>query len=518
MTILKNDVSKIFFLSVFSLILFLPFFNKAISSDSPFYIAVARQILKDPLRPFSFQINCSDKNYFGWNVANNPPLISYFLAGIIKVFGEREKVFHLMFFAFTLLSIAGIYVLAKMLNTDPFFTALLLIASPAFFINATDVMLDVPLLAFSLWGIYFVVKERFVGWVLLGLALLIKFTAMINLPIIFAWLLLNKKLKDSLIFFIVPVLFLVVWSVHNKLIYNEIQLFSKSADVGVSFGMVKEIPLLTYIGGSFVFSPSILWVSFQKKRITALIFLIAFIATDLFFNLLGYKIIQSMLLGIFISSAGLFIYMVIGHLKIFYLQKETVFLAAWFFLYIFFFMSVSAIIAVRYLLPVLPAAIMLFVKIAEKVQRSKAILTTAVVAGIILSVCLAHSDYGWANSYRNFSGYIQKKYKNKHIYFTGHLGFQYYMEKNGYEAVDSDKKDYKKGSLLIVPFLPVPQKIHQGVIGELRLIEGKYIFAKNPLRTIGASANAGFHLNMYGILPYSFSTEPTERVIVYEVK
>ncbi|MBI5573687.1 MAG: glycosyltransferase family 39 protein [Elusimicrobia bacterium] len=518
MIILRNNFSKLLFLSFLCFILFLPFFNKAISGDSIFYIYTAKQILRESFKPFDFQINCAEKNYYGWDVANNPPLVSYLIAGSIKIFGENEKIMHFVFFGFTLFAVIGMYLLSKELKIDPFFYALFLIASPAFFVNATDIMLDIPMLAFSIWGIYFVIKEKALGWILLGLAVLIKFVAIINLPVVFAWFLLNKKLKKNLIFFLIPILFLIAWSVHNKLVYGEIQIFKKSLSVGLFFGIVKEIPLLTYIGGAFIFPLSILWLSFKYNKVYIWFFIILFSVANLFFNLLGYSNLQNLLLGVFISSSVIFIFIFAEHLKKTNFQNETVFLVAWFLIYFLFFASVSAIIAVRYLLPLLPPAIMLLVKISEKVSGRKVFLTITVTAGIILSLFLAHSDYVLANSYRDISRYIKNNYSNKNIYFTGHLGFQYYMEKNGFLAVDSNEKAYPKNSILVNPVFPVPQKIHKDVIKKLKFIGEKYVFTKNPFRTMNPSANAGFHLNMYGLLPYSFSKMSLEKFTIYKIQ
>lgn len=547
MTILKNDVSKIIFLSILSLILFLPFFNKAISSDSIFYIYTAKQILKEPLNPFGFRINCADENFTGWDIANNPPLISYFLAISIKLFGEKEKVFHIIFFGFTLLSVIGIYMLAKVLNIDSLFSSLLLIASPAFFVNATDVMLDVPLMAFSLWGIYFIIKysnplvrsgmipaygkaasadqadeskKKLIGWALLSLAMLIKFVAIINFLIIFAWLLLGKKRKENFIFFVIPVLLIIIWSIHNKLTYGEIQIFHKSLSVGLSFDIRKEIPVFTYIGGAVIFPLSILWISFQKKRLIPAIFLFIFIAVNFLFNLLGYKTIQSLLLGLFISSAVLLFYIIIDCLKKSYFQKEVIFLTLWFFLYLFFFMAVSAVIAVRYFLPLVPAAILLFVKSTEKVPNQKTFLAFTVIAGAILSIFVSHSDYVLANSYRETANYVKMNYSDK-IFFRGDLsfrGFQYYMEKNGFSCIDVCSSNNLSGGHIIGSNFSITKELASGIRENMKLIEERYIITKNPFRTMSPSAQAGFHLNMYGLLPYSFSNLPVERFVIYKIK
>ncbi|MDO8735254.1 MAG: glycosyltransferase family 39 protein [Elusimicrobiota bacterium] len=525
----------------------MPFFNKAISGDSIFYIYTAKQILRDPLKPFDFQINCAEKNYYGWDVANNPPLISYFLAGIIKIFGENEKILHIIFFCFTILSVLGVYFLSKELKIDPLYSSLLLIASPAFFVNATDIMLDIPMLAFSLWGIYFAIcsprlvapdfsrggvspaqvhcgvnsaNKTALGWILLGLAVLIKFVAIINLPVVFAWFLLKKKLKKNLIFFLIPILFLIVWSMHNKLVYSEIQIFKKSLSVGLFFGIVKEIPLLTYLGGAFIFPLSILWLTFKYNKVYIWFFIILFSLVNLFFNLLGYSNFQNLFLGVFISSSVILIFIFAEHLKKTNFQNEIVFLVFWFFLYFLFLASVSAIIAVRYLLPLLPPVIMLLVKISEKVSGRKVFLTITVAAGIILSLFLAHSDYILANSYREIANYLKSNYTGK-IYFRGDMsfrGFQYYMEKSGFICLSESIADSLSGNYLIASIFSVRTKLNPEIKKNIKFVEEKYVFTKNPFRTMSPSTNAGFHLNLYGLLPYSVSKMPLEKFTIYKIQ
>ncbi|HAM39596.1 MAG TPA: hypothetical protein DCP53_09435 [Elusimicrobia bacterium] len=517
MTILRNDFSKIILLCILAIILFFPFLNKAVSSDSIFYIYTARQIIKEPLKPFSFQLNCAEKDCLAWDVANNPPLVSYFLAAVIKLFGENEKVFHIIFFCFTILCIIGIYYVSKEFKADPFFSALLLIASPAFFVNATDIMLDIPLLTFSVWGLYFIIKEKFFGWIILGFAILIKYIAILNLPVVFMWLLLNKKTKENLKYFLIPITFLFLLMAHNLLIYNEIQILKKSLQVGLSFGLVKEIPLLTYIGGCFIFPLSILWLGFNKKNYYIWIFIISFSAVNLLFNLLELKIIQSFLFGIFISSAICLGMIFINYLKETDFNKDIVFLFIWILLYLVFFASVSAIIAVRYLLPLIIPVIILFVKISENILYKKVFLTFSIVIGIVFSLFISHSDYVLANSYRDISKYIFKNYGKENVYFTGHLGFQYYMENNNFKAIDSKDSKYPENSVIVVPVLPVPQKIHENIVKDLIFKEQKYIYTKNRFRTMDPNSHAGFHLNMYGLLPYSFSNMPLEKFTIYKI-
>jgi hypothetical protein len=61
---------------------------KSAHIDDPFYIAQAEWILGNPLKPLSGSINWMDSTKPFYQ-ENNPPLVSYFLAIGIKIFGEN---------------------------------------------------------------------------------------------------------------------------------------------------------------------------------------------------------------------------------------------------------------------------------------------------------------------------------------------------------------------------------------------------------------------------------------------
>ena len=58
----------------------LPFSTKALHIDDTMYVHIARQILDDPLRPFSGSINWYQRTERAWNVSTSPPGYSYWLA------------------------------------------------------------------------------------------------------------------------------------------------------------------------------------------------------------------------------------------------------------------------------------------------------------------------------------------------------------------------------------------------------------------------------------------------------
>ncbi|MBN1622387.1 MAG: glycosyltransferase family 39 protein [Endomicrobiales bacterium] len=518
----KNHYLNLLSLIFLTLILFLPFVKKPISIDSIFYIYTARQITRDPVRPFNFEINTAGKIHNAWDVANNPPFGSYIMASVIKLFGESELSFHLAFLLFTMLSVLGIYLLAAELGINPFFSSLLLIASPCFFVNAADVMLDVPMLSFILCGtgliVYGAKRDLFgsmiFGWIVLSAAIFTKFSAVFTVLPVFLWLYLNKKPARYYFPVVIPSLVVILWSVHNMFFYGETQLFGKSGAVGFYTLLVKEIPLINYIGGALIMPLGILLTVITLKRKYIYAFAVLFLILNVFFSMLKYSVSVSVMMSFLFCCGIFFVFMAVSHFIKYIQQKEVVFLSAWFFVYLVFFAGISSIIAVRYLMPLLPAAILLFVFMN---QNRRWLIVTTIFLGVALSLLIGHSDYMWASSYKKSAEYVKANYKGD-VFFAGYLGFQYYMEKNGFTAVVSDKDDYPGGSFFVSSVIPVPQKLHEKAADRLELIEEKYFTTRNPARTIHPMSQAGFHLNLFGLLPYSFSKKPLEKISIYRIK
>ena len=68
--------------------------DAAVSIDAPVFVAVARQIVAAPADPFGFQMIWDPTSPDTAVFNRNPPLLSYWLAPWIALFGERETVMH----------------------------------------------------------------------------------------------------------------------------------------------------------------------------------------------------------------------------------------------------------------------------------------------------------------------------------------------------------------------------------------------------------------------------------------
>ena len=82
-------------LLLLGLALTVPFLNKPFHIDDPDYLRIARQIRRDPLDPYGFELTRGGRWYEAGAVHPSPPLFCYALAGVTAVFGEDEIPLHI---------------------------------------------------------------------------------------------------------------------------------------------------------------------------------------------------------------------------------------------------------------------------------------------------------------------------------------------------------------------------------------------------------------------------------------
>ena len=137
----------------------------------------------------------------------NPPLLSYWLAPWIALFGERETVMHAALLPFPLIAALAFLGLARRLAGRGLAPALLLVATPAFGVLAPTLLLDVPVLAFWLLAVYALLRgaeSGSPGWLLAaGVAAaaagLTKYVGFATAPLLAAgvWLLCRRRAPGS---------------------------------------------------------------------------------------------------------------------------------------------------------------------------------------------------------------------------------------------------------------------------------------------------------------------------------
>ncbi len=131
-------------------------------------------------------------------------------------------------------------------------------------------------------------------------------------------------------------------------------------------------------------------------------------------------------------------------------------------------------------------------------------------------VCWA--DYAWANSAYEAAEVIDarsKKYDGA-VWFTGHWGFQYYMQANGHQALDMEYPQAKPGDIIIVPSNnSTPEYFPENMVDFVSVFE---FIPCRWLATMDRSLGAGFYSDVWGPLPYVFGGPEPEQYHVFIVK
>jgi hypothetical protein len=140
------------------------------------------------------------------------------------------------------------------------------------------------------------------------------------------------------------------------------------------------------------------------------------------------------------------------------------------------------------------------------------------MAAAVVALAVTWADYRLANSVRVAGATIIDKYTNKkdHIWFSGHWGFQYYMQRFGAMPFDFDRSTPAAGDIFIVPsnntnpVAPPPERV--------LLREVLEVPAGGWITTMSEKTGAGFYSDVWGPLPFSVGDVPLERYYILEVK
>jgi hypothetical protein len=128
-------------------------------------------------------------------------------------------------------------------------------------------------------------------------------------------------------------------------------------------------------------------------------------------------------------------------------------------------------------------------------------------------VCVAHADIRLANSARTAAERIAPEKREKHTWFSGHWGFQYYMEARGAKPIDVRRSaDIHRGDTIVTP-MNASNRIKFGARGAY-IDESFEVPVCSWLTTMRAECGAGFYSDLWGPLPFVFGPTPPEQ---YEV-
>jgi 4-amino-4-deoxy-L-arabinose transferase-like glycosyltransferase len=521
------------------------FAGTAFRVDEPNILAIARQIVVHPADPYGFSINWLGHLEPAAKILANPPLVPYWLALWGGAFEWQEVPLHLSMLPFGIVALCAMASLARRWGLSPGLAAALLLASPGFFVGSQVVMPDVAMLSMLLLTMAAALKwlddgtNGALATMIAAAAVtpLLKYNGVIVVPLLVILAIAHARKREGFVVAaLAPVAALAGWALLSKAMYGQSH-FGASAQLQKinGFGDVMT-GALAVIGLGVLPLPLALFPRAAAIRrswdlgLSSAVAVISFLAA---LTVLAYPVISALLFALAYTIAVRFLFfsLVSGVGAIAARDWRTLFLVTW----------IAATCAlqtrlmftsVRYLLPLLPAAILLLMprsRVAAKVgERSRTAFAT-MAASLVLVFGVALGDAETANVARSVvRDVVRPAAARTHgrLLFAGHWGFQWYMEQLGGVAIEAGERPLLRGGdLLAVAHTPFPQ-IDSGPTGDDVVDLSTSYSIGIPIHTIDCWADASFYSNGIGrcrrpvsvaYLPWGISSEPVEELDLYSV-
>jgi 4-amino-4-deoxy-L-arabinose transferase-like glycosyltransferase len=460
----------------------------------------------------------------------NPLAHHYYLAGLMKVGGEKTWWLRLGCVVLSAFSALFIFGFARRFTDNPFLATLLVLVTPVFWLTSYSLLIDSTLAFFFFGGLYFFLRltetDRWdfaiSSGVFMGLAILSKYPGIFVLPLSAVWFIFRwgKMVKRSraVVPWLIALLFLAGYSWYTKHVYGQAHILAASARMVNSYGWPKILSLFVFLSGSFVL-PLISWL--VVGRLTRLVALLIFSLCVFFFSSAfgGFSKTQAVLLGLWLVTSVLMFSVYAGLFRKWVYPRDH-FVFAWVVGFMAMMIVVMGWVAVRYYAIVAPALVFLIVRLIEMKWRASApkILGSAIAILIFFSGLLAYADYKQAEPSRligkdllaaGFQG-------GERHYYLGDSFTMSYLKEQGWTPCFPDS-DIQPGDLVLAKEVTMPLiwfKRKPIAVEEVRVFNYPTRF---PIKVMDYYGSAGFYASVWGALPFTFSAGPWERFHLFKV-
>lgn len=510
--------------------------NKAFHIDDTAYIEVARHIAAQPLHPFSGTINWGGCDPEPISTINQPLLFPALIALCSAVFGESEIPLHLMLSLFTLAALVFFYLLATEFapRRAMLLTALFGLSAP--FVVGQNLMTDVPLTA--AWTAFFWalttrnIRRDATRYALAGalcaVALMLKYNSLALLPALFLHPVLRRRGRHAA-WVLIPLAVLAAWSAFNIFDYGSVHLLDRpvgSMSLGARLtqasnwllvlGAIGTFSLVFYAGAMAAFEEKARRIAQAMLAIATFVFF--GVAPAYYFQAVPKPIAINILATLFMINGAATAWMVLrASIKMFEDRDRDagrLMLHYWFWAGTGFVILFAPFMAVRHLLTVLPALLLLlgarWAGPAPAPWRAAAVAMT-----ILLTAGVAWADWQFANIYRKYAPALaQKVPAGRDLWYTGHWGWQYYAQRARIKQLTGSRPEARPGDYIVSPDLNQPLYFLPEDI-EITKVAEYPIWTTPPWAP--AVSHASFYATTPPLLPWHVSSDPIEVIVFWRV-
>ena len=518
------------------------FLGKAYHIDDTLVVWTAQRIAAHPADFYGFEVN-----WFGFyapmvQVYLNPPGAAYYAAAFGALFGWSEPVMHGSMALMAVALVLGVYWLARQLKGNPLLAAVLALVSPGVLVSMGTMMTDLPMTALWVWAtalwLHGLDERRptanAVSGLLIGLAALTKYFAISLVPLLLVYTLLSgRKRWARAVWLILPIVLLGLLDLYTHWRYGMSQFLATSGALKAFHEQYaqdlgrKILTGLAFLGAGG--APALFiapWLWGRAGRIAlcaggagmaAVTVVLARSGWQAGAPQISYSWWFWLQYGLWIA-AGLHIIALALAEAWNRRDRDAVLLGLWLVGTLLFGIFVYHFVNMRVILPALPAVALLCARRLRMrsdfgAPASPRAVWLGLAAGLMLSVCVAHADIRLANSARTAAERIAPEKREGHTWFSGHWGFQYYMEARGAKPIDLRHPANVRGGDTIVTPMNASNRIKIGGRGAY-IDESFEVPVCSWLTTMRAECGAGFYSDLWGPLPFVFGPTPPEQ---YEV-
>ena len=509
----KRLARDLLLLAAFTLALHAPFLRQPVQGDEVNYLDMAAHVLQQPLTPLNFEFVFQGKMV---DAAGHPhpPLNAYILAVAWLLRGHFSVFFfHCFYLLFTLGISFAAYALAARFTSRPLWGALLIAASPIVQVNTNTLASpEAPALALLLIGAAaFFGRWFWLAGIALALAGLTELQALALPPILllayfvkredaaaasgpgvpgpYGWIRIPPA--GAWCALAAPYLALggwqaLEWALTGRLPFVVLAGYASNPNLSrIGVKASSALALLGHLGVLVTLVP-LAW-----RRLWGLApgLLAGFLVTD-------YPWWERALLVIFVALG-------VNALVWLWESRKQPVLAAWCLLYFAFACVAFFAGAARYLLPLAAPMVLLFV---IQFRDRPRVLWLALAVNVVLGLNISFAAYEFARVY----AHVAPPPGNRFL-VNGEWGFRYYMVAKGGEPLQ-DVSAPIPGEWIVASDLSLAGKydsLAEETAVPLRSVD---LRARTPLRLVDRHAHSGFSSASMGLLPFSFSNQPLDRI------
>ena len=486
---------QLLLLGGFTLLLHVPFLFQPVQGDEVNYLDMAKQVLERPLTPLNFQYVFQGRPV---DMAGHPhpPLNAYILALLWALWGGFSPLFfHGVYLMFALTISFAAYALAARFTTQPLWAALLVASSPLVQVNTNTLAgPEAPTLAFLLLGAALYLRERFLaGGIFLALAGFTALQALALPPILllsYVWR--RARLpRAAWAAAAAPFLLLIAWQ-------------------ALQFALTGHMPIAVLLG--YMTGPTFGRLNLKGANALALLQHLGVLVTLLpLSRLRPLLLVPGLLAAVLVSGypwwerALLLVFVSLGIHALLWLwnaRHSEPFLAGWCLLYFAFATVAFFAGAARYLLPLVAPMVLLFVR----QFAARRWLALALGFNILLGLNLSFAAYEFSRVYAQ----IQPP-PGPTFLVNGEWGFRYHMIRSGGRALEQSSVP-NPGEWIISSALSLAGNYGSMAEAVAVPLEVRELLVRTPLRLVDPNAHSGFSSVTFGLLPFSFSRRPLDRI------